>query len=68
MLILERFEGNIAIIEKDGEMIEVGKECIDENAEIGDILELVNGNYYPDKSKTEKRRKKLTELQNSLWS
>lgn len=67
MLILDRFEGDIAVIENDGEMIEAERENIASDAVEGDILVETEGIYYPDKEETQKRREKLTRLQNELW-
>lgn len=67
MIILERFEENIAVLEKDDEFLHVNRELIAPEAREGDILTEKDGRYYPDKNETEKRRKKITELQNSLW-
>lgn len=67
MLILERFEGNIAIIENDDSHIETDRKNVAENASEGDVLTEVNGRYEVDKNQTEKRRSEILKLQNSLW-
>lgn len=67
MLILERIEGSIAVIERDGECFEVSAESISANAVEGDVLTLQNGVYIPDSSATKKRREEITKKQNSLW-
>lgn len=67
MLILERFEGDYAVIENNDDSLEVKRENIAPEAAVGDILVERDGMYFPDKEETEKRRKKITELQNSLW-
>lgn len=67
MLIFERLEGDIAVVENDGERIKLRKELISESVREGDVLKIQNGMYIPDKEATQHRRKKLTKLQNSLW-
>ena len=68
MLIIERFEGNTAIIEDGGKYFEVSREDLPENASEGDVLKKVGSIYEIDKEKTESRRKEILKLQNSLWS
>lgn len=68
MLILERFEGDTAIIENGDDRLEVEKKLVSSDAKEGDVLKLENGRYFPDKEETNKRREKITKLQNSLWS
>lgn len=67
MLILERFEEDTAVIENDGEMIEVERKLVSADTREGDVLKLENGMYFPDKEETIKRREEMTGLQNSLW-
>lgn len=68
MLILDRFEGDFAVIENDDEMISVGRELVSADAGEGDVLTERNGRYFPDRDETLKRREKIAKLQNSLWS
>lgn len=68
MLILERIEGNTAVIESDGEIIEVSRERVSSNAKEGDVLCEKDGIYISDSSATEKRRAEILKKQNSLWS
>lgn len=67
MLILDRFEGDTAVIENGDERIETARENVSADVREGDVLVEKDGKYFPDKEGTERRRKKLTELQNSLW-
>lgn len=68
MLIIERFEGNTAIIENGGNHFEVSRDDLPANAREGDVLKKVGSIYEIDKEKTESRRKEILKLQNSLWS
>lgn len=67
MLILERFEENIAVIENGDNYIKTDRKNLPENASEGDVLVEKNGKYEIDKNQTEKRRKEILKLQNSLW-
>lgn len=67
MLILERFEGSVAVIEDGDRHIEVNSETVAENAREGDVLKINGGRYEVDGDATEKRRRKISKLQNSLW-
>lgn len=68
MLILEKFEGDTAIIENGDGRLEVERKLVSADAREGDVLKLENGRYFPDKEETVKRREKIIKLQNSLWS
>ncbi len=68
MLILDRFEENFAVIENGDEMISVSRELVSADAREGDVLTEMDGRYFPDKEETQKRRERITRLQNSLWS
>lgn len=67
MLILERFEENVAVIENGENHIKIDRNELPENAREGDILIEKNGIYEIDSIQTEKRRKEILKLQNSLW-
>ena len=68
MLIVERLEENIVIIENGGKHFEVSREKLPKNVREGDVLKKADGIYVVDKEKTEIRRKEILKLQNSLWS
>ena len=56
MLIIERFEGNIAIIEADNGHMELNRTLLPAKAKEGDVLTLINGQYLVDTEKTAQRR------------
>lgn len=68
MLIVERLEENIVIIEDGGKRFEVIREKLPKNVREGDVLKKADGIYVVDREKTEIRRKEILKLQNSLWS
>lgn len=67
MLILERFEGNVAVIENGDEHIETEIENCSAEVKEGDVLVLRDGVYCTDEVETEKQRLKIKNLQDSLW-
>lgn len=66
MIIIDRFEGDFAVLETDGGMLEVGRELIPENAREGDVLAVINGAYMIDKEAAEARRAAVREKFNRL--
>lgn len=56
MIIIDRFEGSIAVLETDSGMLDVEKSLIPDNAEEGDVLRCENGVYTVDSDATEERR------------
>lgn len=67
---LDRFEGDFAICEnrKDGSMIQVPKNLIEENAPLGSILQLENGKLRFCKEETNDARNTIKNLLNDLYS
>ncbi len=59
MIIFDRAEGGIAVLEEDGEMKTVSSELVAENACEGDVLVLSEGIYVPDKEATDLRREEM---------
>lgn len=67
MTILERFEGDFALLEINGELSKVHKKFIDGEVSEGDVLVKKGDIYYSDLTKTKARREKLAELTDSLF-
>lgn len=67
MIILERFEDDTAVLEVDGEIKKISRSKISDSVSEGDVLIEKKGIYIADKENTEKRRKEILKLQNSLW-
>ncbi len=67
MLILDRFEGDFAVIENGDEFIKTDRKNISDDAVEGDVLTENNGFYTADKDSTQKRKDEILKLQNSLW-
>ena len=67
MIILERFEDDTAVLEIDGEIKKISRSKISSDVSEGDVLIEKDGIFTADKENTEKRRKEILKLQNSLW-
>ncbi|MCM1524197.1 MAG: DUF3006 domain-containing protein [Ruminococcus sp.] len=67
MIILERILPDKAVIYEQGAEKDIPLGCLGQAAE-GDVLILKNGVYVKDAEATEKRRKEILALQNSLWA
>lgn len=69
MLTIDRIEGKIVVADNDGEQIMLDISAIIGNVSEGDVIaEISCGRYRVDKDMTEKRRKDIVNLQNSLWN
>ena len=69
-LVIDRFEGNIAICEnrKTGEIKEILKEELDEELKEGNIIKYENGKYVLDKEKQEEIEKRIKEKMDDIWN
>lgn len=68
-MIIERFEGSVAIIEDDdGTHFEIEKCKLSDDAKEGDYIYKSGDEYKIDDNKTDEIRKNIINLQNSLWN
>lgn len=67
MIVLDRFEGNFAVIEDDGIMKNIPKELVDKSVTEGSVIFKKGDKYFLDEKNSAARRKKIAELQNSLF-
>ncbi len=67
MIILERYEGNIAVLEIDGKIKNVPTKMLKENIKEGTVLVFEDNMYLPDSEATAVRRKKIASLQEDLF-
>jgi len=63
MLIIDRFEGDFAVVETENAFINVPRKDIPSNANEGDVLKLSI-----EKDETEKRKKNIDGMMNSLFT
>jgi hypothetical protein len=67
VLIIDRIEGNIAVVETDGGHIDIPLTDILGEAGAGDVLGKVDGGYRIKKHATEKRRDEINRKLSGLW-
>ena len=67
MLIIDRIEDGIAVIEDDDSRFEVPVSMLGSDVKEGDAVILENGVYVPDNSAAEKRRREILKMQDDLW-
>lgn len=67
MIILDRFEGNYAVIEMDEKIINVDKHLLDKDVKEGDVLTKINGLYYTDNQATQKRKEDIKNRFKDMW-
>lgn len=67
MLVLDRFEGEFAVIEDNGVIKNIPRELLAEDIKEGSVIVKKGEKYILDKENSAARRKKISELQNSLF-
>ena len=67
MLIIERIEEKIAVIEDGNTYIRIPAEMLGENVKEGDVVISQNGLYIKDENASAARRDEIIKLQNDLW-
>ncbi|MBA9026169.1 DUF3006 domain-containing protein [Peribacillus huizhouensis] len=65
--IIDRFEGDLVVVEVDGKTINVPKKLVDSKVKVSDVVELVNEKWMANEAETEKRRKKIKSIMESVW-
>ncbi|WP_337098672.1 DUF3006 domain-containing protein [Paenibacillus sp. YIM B09110] len=65
--IVDRFEGEYAIIEIDGQMHDVRRDQLEVSVQQGDVVELCGALWKTDKQATEARRNAVKKLMDELW-
>jgi hydrogenase maturation factor len=65
--IIDRFEGNIAVIEMDGVTKDIEKALFPKEATVGDVVEIEGNNVKVLKNETEKLMKEIEDLMNDVW-
>lgn len=68
MLTVDKIEGKIVRVEDEMQFTEINLSLFDGEVREGDVVfKDENGRFHTDKAATEKRRKEILALQNSLW-
>lgn len=60
-MIIDRFEGDIAVVETDSGMLDIVRDLLPENASEGDVIVQTDGGYIIDEQATAERRKAIAE-------
>ena len=66
MIILDRFEGEIAVLETDGSRQEIPRQLLPDMIKEGDVLIQVQNGYQVDTAATEARRSAMAARTKSL--
>lgn len=67
MLIIDRFEGDYAILEDNNKHYEIKKTELPINCKEGDVITTKDGIYIIDVEQTNLRRQAIINLQRGLW-
>ena len=67
MLIIDRIEGDIAVVETENGHINVSLSAISGKPKEGDVLKKGDQGYVIDKAETASRKRKIFSLQSSLF-
>ena len=65
--IIDRFEGELAVVEFDNEMKDIPKSQLPKNAEVGDVLIFDGNQITVDKDSTKKLAEEIEALANELF-
>ena len=65
--IVDRFEGDFVVIEVEGNTKDISKKQVDSSVKVNDVVELVDGKWIVKEADTERRRKEIKELMDSVW-
>lgn len=66
--IIDRFEGDYAVVEFDGRlMVDIPKEQLPTDAKEGDVIVLVDGKYQVDAGETQRRKIEIAKLTENMW-
>lgn len=66
MIIVDRFEGDFAVLETDSGMIDVEKSRLADDICEGDVIVETENGYIKDYTTTQQRREKMIALRNKL--
>lgn len=66
MIVVDRFEGDFAVLETDSGMIDVERIRLADDIREGDVVYETENGYIKDNIATQKRREKIIALKNRL--
>lgn len=65
--IIDRFEGELVVVEIDGDPKDFPKSLFPQDATAGDVVEIKEGKITVLKDETDKLRKEIEELMEDVW-
>lgn len=65
--IVDRFEGDLVVIEVEGKTQDIPKDLVNEDVKVNDVVELKDGKWIARKEETTKRKKEIKALMDSVW-
>ncbi len=65
--IIDRFEGEYAVIEIGNETKDILRSSLPEEAKVGDVIYFKDDKIVVDKEETEKLRKEIEDLMDEVW-
>lgn len=65
--IVDRFEGNYAVIEIDGETKDIPRTQVSDHVQAGDVVIFKEGKWERDQEATVKRTNEIKKLMESVW-
>ncbi|OZM56326.1 hypothetical protein CIB95_13000 [Lottiidibacillus patelloidae] len=65
--IIDRFEGNIVIIEIEGKTKDYSRNNVDSSVKQNDVVVYRDGRWIPDGEETKKRSEKIKKLMTDVW-
>lgn len=66
--IIDRIEEGFAVVECDGEMLNIKLDILPKGVKSGDILLNTGGDFVIDNEETQERRQKIIKLQQELFN
>lgn len=65
--IIDRFEGNFAVVEFEDRTEDIPKEILPEDCRVGDVVSFIDNKITVDKAETLKRKEEIDDLINELF-
>ncbi|MFZ3102493.1 MAG: DUF3006 domain-containing protein [Desulfitobacteriaceae bacterium] len=66
--IIDRLEGNMAVVEIDGRLLDIPRDQLPDKVKEGDVIVGEKGAYLIDEQETKRRRKEIEKLTKNLWT
>jgi hypothetical protein len=67
LYVLDRFEGDFAVLIDDNQILNIRRSMLPANAKEGDCIMCKGGQYFIDETETVKRKKQIEKLMNELF-